>query len=333
MAFGRFTLLTRAMQTILLLSVMLFVTGSRVCAEDLPMVKVSALTYGTANWELQTIIGRGLDKRHGFVLDVLPLNSPQAAAIALQAGKVDISVQDWLWVAKQNQSEARFRYSPFSTSIGEVIVPAGSKIDSIDALWGARIGVAGGPSDKSWKLLNALLQTTGPGDLQDEADVRFAAPPLLNELMKVGDFDAVLTYWHYAARLRAGGFRRLISAEEMMKTLGLDTPLPMLGWVISSAFAGANPAVLNAFLQASADAKRLLASDESAWLAIKPLMRVSSVAEYEALKAGYIEGIPTQITAAQIAEINTLASMVSDDPAVAANFSFDDMLLTTDEGR
>jgi len=44
--------------------------GTLAQADDLPTIRAAVLKIGTVNWELATITENGLDKKHGFKLDV-----------------------------------------------------------------------------------------------------------------------------------------------------------------------------------------------------------------------------------------------------------------------
>src|SRR3546814_5608098 len=99
-----------------------------------------------------------MDVQHGFHLEVLELASDQATAVALQAGEVDIIVSDWLWVSRQRAEGKRYTFVPFSSSVGSLMVPPDSPIRDLADIKGKKIGVVGGPLDKSWLLLRGLTQ-------------------------------------------------------------------------------------------------------------------------------------------------------------------------------
>ncbi|MEZ5453671.1 MAG: ABC transporter substrate-binding protein [Thiothrix sp.] len=56
------------------------------------------------------------------------------------------------------------------------MVKPDSGIKTLADLKGKKLGVAGGPSDKSWLLLRAYAKQTAGLDLQAEAEPQFAAP-------------------------------------------------------------------------------------------------------------------------------------------------------------
>jgi hypothetical protein len=134
--------------------------------------------------------------------------SNEAAKIALLAGAVDLIVTDWPWVVRQRKEGAAFSFVPYSKAVGTPMVRPGSEIRTPADLKTKRIGVVGGPLDKSWLILRAYAQKDFGIALADVSEPVFGAPPLLNEELARGRIDAILTYWHYAARLEVEGAKR-----------------------------------------------------------------------------------------------------------------------------
>ncbi|MEZ5650480.1 MAG: hypothetical protein R3E87_08010 [Burkholderiaceae bacterium] len=256
-------------------------------------VRVGLLQFGTVNWELDVMARHGLDDAHGIEVDTTELSSTNAVVIALQGGAVDVIVSDWLWVNRQRASGKAFQFFPYSLAVGGLFVRPDSGIRSLaDLAAGGRLGVAGGPVDKSWLLLQAYARARGIG-LAGKVEPSFAAPPLLNRLMLAGDLPAVLNYWHYGARLEAAGMRRLLDVRQMLDGLGVAEPVPMLGWVFSQAWADRHPQVLKGFLEATFAAKRLLVERDDEWQTIRSLTRAEDDATLNALRDGYRQGAPT----------------------------------------
>lgn len=305
----------RAMLKWFYCSVVLLFTMGAYAQKPLPTITVATLSYGTVNWELQALKRAGLDKKHGFELAVREVNSPRAAAIALQAGEVAISVQDWLWVARQVNQGRRFYFAPYSTNVGELLVPEHSTATGLNDLTGMTIGIAGGSTDKSWQILQALYNEQTSRDLRDTVEPRFGSPPLLSTLLLRGDVDAVLTYWHYGARLRAKGYRSLMNMEQVLTQLGIEEPVPMLGWTIGESVVQTTPSLVEAFLRASREAKELLASDDTVWESLKPLMRVESEQEFILLRETFREGAPKPMNDAVYRALARVAALLpSDEP-------------------
>lgn len=264
-------------------------------AVEVPTVRIGLLRFGTVAWEIDTIRHHGLDRMHGITVTPVEFATNEAAKVALQTGAVDLIVTDWPWVARQRGEGVNFSFVPYSTAVGVLVVPQTSKIADIPDLKGKRLGVAGGPLDKSWLLLRAFAQTKGL-DIAREAEPVFGAPPLLNEELARGRIDAVLTYWHYAARLEAAGARPLLTLADVIRGLGVHEGVPMLGYAFREEWASGHPQTLKSFVDAAREAKAMLATSEEEWKRLSSVIGVSDDATLNALQKGYRAGIPQRWT-------------------------------------
>lgn len=258
-----------------------------------PVIKVAVLKFGTVAWELSTIVQHRLDAAHGFQLEVVELAGEDAAKIAFQGGTADAMVSDWIWVARQRAAGRDYTFIPFSKAVGGLLVPANSTAKSLADLKGGKIGVAGGPLDKSWLLLRALARQRHGLDLASEAEPVFGAPPLIYMKAVRGEMAGAINFWHFAAKMEAAGMRRLISVAEAAKALGLDPETPLLGYVVKGELARAKPELIAGFAAASREAKQILAKDDAEWDRLRPIMNAANDAEFTALRAGFREGIPS----------------------------------------
>ena len=201
------------------------------------IVRVRVLKFGTVNWELHTVKRLELDKAQGLTIEVVPLASKNATSVALQGDAADIIVTDWLWVSRQRAAGKRYTFYPYSFAVGGLMARPDAAISGLADLQGKRLGVAGGPVDKSWLLLRAYGQKVLGKDLANEVEVSYVAPPLLNKLLLRGELDAGLNFWHYGARLKAAGMQQVIGVTELLPALGVPPRMPLLGWVFDEAFA------------------------------------------------------------------------------------------------
>jgi NitT/TauT family transport system substrate-binding protein len=254
-------------------------------------LRVGVLQFGTVNWELDVMQAHQLAHKRGIHLKVVPLASGDASTVALQGGAVDVIVSDWIWVTRQRAEGANFSFSPYSNAVGSVMVKADGAIRSVAELKGHSIGISGGPSDKTWLLLRAYASKKLGLDLHSAAKPIYAAPPLLNELALSGQVDAALNVWHFDARLEANGMRPLIKLPEILAGLGVDKPIPLIGWVFREDWANQNREALERFLSASQEAKAIMAKSDAEWERLKPLMRAEDNGVFLALKNGYRNGI------------------------------------------
>ncbi|GLQ53915.1 ABC transporter substrate-binding protein [Devosia nitrariae] len=247
---------------------------------------------GTVQWEIQAIRDLGLDARHGVTLEVRPLADSRAGQIALQTGAVDVILSDFTWVSAQRWRGSDFTMVPHSLAVGGLMVPAESDIEAVEDLAGRVIGVAGGPADKSWVTLQAYYAQATGGTLADDAEARFGAPPLINELLSSGGIDAGLNFWHWNARGKAAGMRQVISVADMFAALGLAEQPPLLGWTFSEDVAAGKEEALKRFLDASFDAKAALLSEDAVWDGLAGFMGAADdPALFKQLRDDYRAGI------------------------------------------
>lgn len=270
----------------------LLLMSSLASADALPVVRVGVLQYGTVSWELEVMRANRLDAEAGFRLEVIPFALNDATNVAIQGGAVDIIVNDWIWVSRQRQEGRDYVFSPYSLAVGGVMVRPDSGISGLSDMRGGKLGIAGGPVDKSWLLLRAYARRTVGQDAARWVSPQFAAPPLLNELMIGGELPAVLNFWHFNARLLAAGMTPLLSLDDMLSELGVTDPLPMIGWVFRESWARDNHTLVAGFLKASASAKRLMLHDDALWAELRPLMRVPDDPTWIALRDGFRAGVP-----------------------------------------
>lgn len=260
-------------------------------AENIGVLRVGVLGFGTVNWELDVIKAHGLDEERSFTLHVEGYGGDQATKVALLGDAVDGIVSDWFWVSRQRSEGENLVFIPYSSTVGALMVPPDSDIKSLEDLAGKKIGVAGGALDKSWLLIKGVAQQRYGLDLADEVEAIFGAPPLLNEKVQTGELDAVLNYWHFCARLEAQGYKRLLGVNDAAKELGVTSDVPQLGYVFREEFANENADLIEAFADASRAAKGLLQTDEE-WERIRELTKAEDEATLEALKLRFQEGIP-----------------------------------------
>lgn len=253
-------------------------------------IRIGTLAYGTVNWELDTIRQYRLVDPQTLQLTIQNFANPEAAKIAFQSGTVDLIVSDWVWTAVQREVGRDFTFIPYSTTAGALVVPQDSPIRELRDLAGHRLGVAGGGLDKNWLFLRAVVEKEHGIDLQGSAEISFGAPPLLNQQMEQGRLDALLTYWHYAARLEAKGYRRLLDGNRLLARLG-HAAVPSLGWVFRESWARAQESALTAFVPATRQAQSRLCRNDEAWQAIAPLVRAPDPATDKLLRKRYCEGL------------------------------------------
>ncbi|MFI3135804.1 MAG: transporter substrate-binding domain-containing protein [Methylococcaceae bacterium] len=274
-----------------------------VVAAEKPILRLGVLAFGTSNWELAAMEQQQLLDAAEFTLDIHKVANPQAAKIALQAGAVDMIVTDWIWVSRMRTTSADFTFYPYSDVSGALMVANDSGIESLNDLQDKRLAIAGDELDKNWLLLQALAKQQNI-DLNLHVKKTFGAPPLLNQQLLQHHADAILNHWHYAAQLEAKGYKQLLNGQDILKGLGISTPMPNLGYVFKQSFAKQHQAALSNFFKLTEQARNQLCEADSAWQPIIPLLKTDDLKTQNLLRTRYCESRVTpwgkaELTAAE----------------------------------
>ena len=280
--------------TKLALAALLLLAAHDAAAQAPARVRVGVLKFGTVSWELDVMQAHRLAAQEGIDLQLVTLASTAATTVALQGGSVDLIVTDWIWVSRQRAQGRPYVFVPYSLTVGGVLVRPDSGIQQFADLRGKKLGVAGGPVDKSWLLLRAYARRTLGEDLAKVVEPTFGGPPLLSELMLRGSLPAALTYWQYGARLKAAGMRELISVPDVLRGLGVTAPVPLLGWAFDERWAASTRGAVIGFLRAAYAAKRILMTSDEEWMRIRPLVGTDDDKVLRATRDGFREGVPRQ---------------------------------------
>ena len=267
----------------------LMAIGFSASAGEKTVIRLGALAFGTVNWELAALKQSGKQEEAPYQLLATPLATPQSGKIALRSGSVDMIVADWVWVSRLRSQGNDFTFYPYSETSGGLVVAKNSGMTDLIDLSGKKLGIAGGELDKNWLLLQALGQAEGL-DLNKLVTKVYGAPPLLNQQLLQGRLDAVLTYWHFAARLEAQGFQSVLDGQQILAQLGVDQRLPMLGYVFNRSWARQHKTAVNQFFNDVAAARDQLCQQDSAWQSILVLLKTSSVKEQTLLRTRYCQG-------------------------------------------
>ena len=274
-------------------------------------IRIAAQKTGTFAWELEVLRDHGLDKEANLDIETTELASTEAGKIAIRGGSADLILSDWLWVSRERALGDDLVFYPYSATLGGVMVLANSPIKNVADLKGKKLGVAGGPLDKSWLLLQALARRSGI-DLKTQADIAFGAPPLLSQKALQGETDATLTFWNFCAELEAKGMRRAIVMDDVMKSLGAKGAVAIVGYVFDDGFAQHNRSALDRFFDATRKAKEILAQSPAEWQRLAPRIGVSDPSALDIYRRRYLEGIPHRPLAEEAADAQHLYRVLAD---------------------
>lgn len=254
-------------------------------------LRVGVLAYGTVNWELDVLKYNNLDKKNNFELEIVELASKNAQLIALQAKDVDVIVNDWIWVNTQRTNGKDFTFYPYSKASGTLVVNKNSNIKLLTDLKGKELGIGGGVYDKTWLLFRAYSKNKYNFDLKDIVTPVYASAPIVYKKMEDKSLEASINFWHFNSKLESKDIKPLIEIKDVYKELGINDEVSFVGWSFNRGFALQNKELIDSFLEASAQSKKILNQNDLEWNRIRKLMDVENNADFEALKNGYKAGI------------------------------------------
>jgi NitT/TauT family transport system substrate-binding protein len=265
------------------------------------LLRLATQATGTFSWELAVAKAYGLDKAANLEFTTTELASTEAGKIALIGGGADLILSDWLWVARERGLGKNLVFYPHSTALGAVMAKDPAAFKTPTDFIGKKLGVAGGPLDKSWLMLQAWAMQQGV-DLKNKATLVFGAPPLLAEKLAQGELDAALEFWPLAAKLQSEGFFRAIDMAEVEKQLGAAGPVIVTGYVFDESFAAKNGPALARFFDMMAKAKQLIVDDDAAFAKIAPMVGAKDAAALAIYRQYYAQGVPKRPIAAEEAD-------------------------------
>ena len=129
------------------------------------------------------------------------------------------------------------------------MIKKGEEINSFLDLKNKKIGVAGGSLDKSWLFLRAYAIKKYEKDPLTFFKTSFAAPPLINGLLRNNQLDAGYNYWNYTARLEALGYEEFLTLKDILPYIGIEGELPLIGYVFREGFVQKNEETLTVLLR------------------------------------------------------------------------------------
>ena len=288
------------------------------------ILKIAVLKYGSVNWEYNVIKHHKLDKKNNIEIQKIEVTNKDASAVAFLSKSVDIFVTDWIWVSKQRNKGNLVSFLPYSTSAGALMIKKNKEINNFLDLKNKRIGVAGGSLDKSWLFLRAYAIKKYEQDPLTFFKTSFAAPPLINGLLRNNQLDAGYNYWNYSARLEAQGYIEFLTLKDILPYIGIEGELPLIGYVFRDDYVNKNGTSFNGFIKASNEARQILKSSNDEWKRIAKMTGANSQLMLEKIRDSFREGIPSnnhQLMKKNIVNAYNILSQIGGEDLVGSSSS------------
>lgn len=238
----------------------------------LPILRAGFEGSGSPRWLMRCIQRNGLDRAHGFRLDLGLLGEDGRRHGTLHAvadGRADIADADWLALAAARADGLPVTaVHPYGRILGTLMASRGFVGDGLHALAGRRLGVLS-TTDKNWTILRAACAAQAGFDLAQAVRVqRCTSRGELVAALAAGTVDAALVHWHLVPDLAAThGCRVLAEVPALAGALGA-APAATTFFVVHEALANNRPQLVDDFLAATRAAIVRLRDDGSEWAAV-----------------------------------------------------------------
>lgn len=223
---------------------------------------------GSPRWLMRTLQRHGLDRTHGFRLELELLreaSGPHGTLHAIAEGRADVVDSDWLALAAARAAGLPVTaVLPYGRILGTAMLRRGLAGEGLPALRGRRLGVLS-LRDKNWAILRVACAQTCAFDLEKTVDVAtFATRAELDAALDCGAVDAALVHWHRVPELEAAGHRVLAEIPDLVDQLE-GGGLPTTFFVVHEALANERPQRVAAFIAAARAGIGLLQGEIEPW--------------------------------------------------------------------
>jgi ABC-type nitrate/sulfonate/bicarbonate transport system substrate-binding protein len=243
--------------------------------EEVPTLRFAVIGSGGQGEVPHAIREAGIDRKYGIRIEVIDYAAPGQQYTMFRSGAADIAAGNFIDLLRQrragNAIQAVHGFQGYSNRF--VVTPA-SQITTFADLKGRKVGTFG-VTFLDWLIVRAAGRKAYGVDLQTDATVVTAAPPLLNQFLARGEVEAALQFSSLTlAPIARSEQRALIDMPPLMAAAGFRTDVFYLQWMVTESWARANPEAarkLPAMLDAAYAA---LKSDDGLWPALAQRINV-----------------------------------------------------------
>lgn len=251
---------------------------------------------GSPRYLLYTMKRLGLDHEHGFHLDLELVSDELEGGVEtveskLQTDDADLIDIDYISTARERAEGAPIvAVHPYGRTVGGLVAPEDSNIDSIEDVRGKRIGVVR-RLDKNWILVRAACRERHGFDPDEAATpVEAGSKVDLTRMLEDDEVDAILQFWPIIPEItERGPYEEVLSMSRLVQTLsGTENRLPISTFLTSEAYLNNNRDAVRAFTDAYRATVDRLVTDDEPWEVVgETLMTYDDPAIVRAVRDGW----------------------------------------------
>ena len=240
---------------------------------------------GTQFFPIAAMQSKGLEKKYGLDMKIIPMASPAAIHIAITGHQVDVAFSTWqTYAVGRSKGADPLLIAPVNYYVNGIIVKKGSPAKSLRDLIGKKLGTSYGPGHGTALLLQYAAKKEFGFDINTQIELREAATPLLLGLLEKDELDAVYLGEPNLTKSLAGGkYKQIWDVDETFKKLGKPVPLQLCVVTTEQAMKTKKEALIK-FANAYAAAKDILTADQQIWKELAQEVGLKGDAGVEMLK-------------------------------------------------
>jgi len=221
---------------------------------------------GTQFFPIAAMQSKGLEKKYGLDLKIIPMASPAAIHIAITGHQVDVAFSTWqTYAVGRSKGGDPLVIAPVNYYVNGIIVKKDSPAKSLKDLIGKKIGTSYGPGHGTALILQYAAKKEFGLDAATQFELREAATPLLLGLLEKGELDAVYLGEPNLTKTLAGGkYRQIWDVDVAFKNIGKVVPLQLCAVTTDQTMRTKKDA-LKKFITAYGEAKNILTTDDQIW--------------------------------------------------------------------
>lgn len=225
----------------------------------------------------------GIAADNGLEVDIVAYAQPGQQYTLIQSGEADVIAGNILDLHRQRDAGTDIQaFWGFQGYNNPIVVLPDSDIVEFGDLEGRTIGQFG-TTFLDWLALRAAGQGAYGIDLETDAELVNASPPLLNQALDNGEVDATLQFSSLALAPVFNGEQRVVTTVyDVIEAAGLDPDSLYLVWIISEEWLNENPGGLEQLQTAMAETYDVLDTDDSVWPDLAALVGITDPALVDA---------------------------------------------------